>query len=129
MPQVESFKKLIVWQASVDLAVSCLDIVEAMRHPYKFTFANQLLRAAVSIPSNIAEGSRRPTKAYLNHLTFSRGSHAELLTLLEVISRRKLAPQPLLTTAFSLSESVGKMLSGLIASLEARPRGSLIPDP
>ena len=53
----------------MDLADVCFDIVEAIPHPYKFTFADQLIPAGISIPSNIAEGSRRPTKAYLNHLS------------------------------------------------------------
>jgi len=62
MKQINSFKDLTVWQVSMDLADVCFDIVEAIPHPYRFTFANQLISAGISIPSNIAEGSRRPTK-------------------------------------------------------------------
>jgi four helix bundle protein len=89
-------------------------------HPYRFTFADQLISAGISIPSNIAEGSRRPTKAYLNHLSFSLGSHGEVGTLFELIRRRKLVPAPVLSKGVVLIEPIGKMLHGLVESLEAR---------
>lgn len=67
MNQISSYKDLKVWQVSMDLVDVCFDIVEAIPHPYRFIFCDQLLRAGISIPSNIAEGSRRTTKGYLNH--------------------------------------------------------------
>ncbi len=104
----------------MDLADVCFDIVEAIPHPYRFIFADQLIPAGISIPSNIAEGSRRPTKAYLNHLSFSLGSHGEVETLFELIRRRKLVPEPLLDKGAGLIDPIGKMLHGLTESLEAR---------
>ena len=121
MIPINSFKDLNVWQVSMDLADVCFDIVEAIPHPYRFTFADQLIPAGISIPSNIAEGSRRPTKAYLNHLSFSLGSHGEVETLLEIIRRRKLAPDAVLSKGIVLVEPIGKMLHGLAESLEIRP--------
>ena len=93
----------------MELADICFDIVETIPHPYRFTFANQLIPAGISIPSNIAEGSRRPPKAYLNHLSFSLGSHGEVETLFELIQRRMVLIDP-----------IGKMLHGLAASVRAR---------
>jgi four helix bundle protein len=122
MTSINSFKDLIVWQRSMDLADVCFDIVEAIRHPYRFIFADQLLPSGISIPSNIAEGSRRPTNAYLNHVSISLGSHGEVETLLELIRRRKLAPEPLLNKGFMLIDPIGKMLHGLSESLELRLR-------
>ena len=120
MTKINSFRDLTVWQVSLDLADICFDIVDAIPHPYKFTFADQLIPAGISIPSNIAEGSRRPTKAYLNHLSYSLGSHGEVETLFEVIHRRKLVRDPLLSKGLVLIEPIGKMLHGLEESLEAR---------
>lgn len=77
MKQINSYKDLTVWQVSMDLVNVCFEIVEAIPHPYRFIFCDQLLRAGISIPSNIAEGSRRTTKGYLNHLSYSLGSQAE----------------------------------------------------
>lgn len=109
-----------MWQVSMDLADVCFDIVEAVPHPYRFTFANQLIPAGISVPSNIAEGSRRPTKAYLNHLSYALGSHGEVETLFELIRRRKLVPEPVLAKGIVLVEPIGRMLHGLVESLEAR---------
>lgn len=120
MTSINSFKDLIGWQVSMDLAGVCFDIVDAIPHPYRFTFANQLIPAGISIPSNIAEGSRRPTKAYLNHLSFSLGSHGEVETLFELIHRRKLVPAALLAKGVVLIEPIGKMLHGLVESLGVR---------
>jgi four helix bundle protein len=120
MTHINSFKDLTVWRSSMDLADVCFDIVDAIPHPYRFIFADQLIPAGISIPSNIAEGSRRPTKAYLNHLSISLGSHGEVETLFELIRRRKLAPDPLLAKGVMLLEPTGKMLHGLVESLEAR---------
>ena len=120
MTKINSFRDLTVWQASMDLADVCFDIVEAIPHPYRFTFADQLIRAGISIPSNIAEGSRRPTKAYLNHLSYSLGSHGEVETVFELIHRRRLVPETLLARGVILVEPIGKMLHGLAESLEAR---------
>jgi four helix bundle protein len=120
MTPISSFKDLIVWQVSMNLADSCFDIVKGIPHPYRFTFADQLVPAAISIPSNIAEGSRRPTKAYLNHLSYSLGSLGEVETLLELIGRRRLVPEQLLTKGVTLIDPIGKILHGLVESLEAR---------
>jgi four helix bundle protein len=118
MTKITSYKDLQVWQLSMDLVDVCFDIVEALPQQHRFTFSNQLLPAAISIPSNISEGSRRSRKSYLYHLSVALGSHGELETLLEAIRRRSLAPMPLVARATELAETVGKMLHGLIRSLE-----------
>jgi four helix bundle protein len=127
MGQINSYKDLTVWQVSMDLADVCFDIVEAIPHPYRLVFCDQLLPAGISIPSNIAEGSRRPTKAYLNHLTYSLGSHAEVETLFELIRRRKLVPETLLAKGVRLTDPIGKMLHGLAQTLERKQRDSTNP--
>lgn len=120
MPTLRSYKDLHVWQASMERVDVCCEIVGPIPHPYRFTFCDQLLRASISIPSNIAEGHCRSTKGYLNHLTYALGSQSELETILEIIKRRELAPSALTTTALSRSEEVGKMLHGLVVALERR---------
>jgi four helix bundle protein len=120
MTQINSFRDLVVWQVSMDLADVCFDVVEAIPHPYRFVFADQLLPAGISIPANVAEGSRRPTRAYRNHVSISLGSHGEVETLFELIRRRKLVPAAVLSKGLALVEPVGKMLHGLSDSLEIR---------
>lgn len=118
MAPIKSYKDLTVWQVSMDLVDVCFEIVEALPPKYRFIFCDQLLPAGISIPSNIAEGSKRTTKGYLNQLSYSLGSQAEVETVLEILKRRQLVPQPLLIKGVDLVEPVGKMLNGLIASLE-----------
>ena len=120
MIKINSYRDLTVWQDSMDLAEVCFDIVEAIPHPYRFTLADQLLPAGIWIPSNIAEGSRRPTRAYLNHVSISLGSHGEVDTLFELIHRKKLVPDSLLSKGVVLIDPIGKMLHGLAESLETR---------
>jgi four helix bundle protein len=120
MTKIRSYKDLQVWQVSMDLVDVCFDIVETLPSRYRFIFSDQLLPAGISIPANIAEGSRRPRRAYVNHPSYSLGSDAEAETLLEIIRRRKLSPTPLLEKGFSLTESVGQMLHGLVRSLEGQ---------
>ena len=118
MTTISSHKDLQVWQLSMDLVDLSFDLVDALPARYRFIFCNQILRAAISIPSNIAEGSRRPRRAYLNHLSISLGSHGELETSVEVIKRRKFASAVLLTRITDLGSSVGRMLHALVVSLE-----------
>ena len=122
MSKINSYKDLEVWRVSMDLADLCFEVIEALPARYRFIFSDQLLPAGISIPSNIAEGSRRPTKAYLNHLSYSLGSQAELETVLLIIRRRKLASVALIQSALTLAERIGQMLHRLVASLEP-PRG------
>jgi four helix bundle protein len=101
-----------------------LTLSRPSRTPIGLRSPIKVIPAGISIPSNIAEGSRRPTKAYLNHLSYSLGSHGELETLFEIIHRRKLVPEALLTKGVRLIDPVGKMLHGLCESLEARLHGA-----
>ena len=59
-------------------------------------------------------------RAYLNHLSYSLGSHAQVETLFELIRRRKLVPDALLAKGVVHVEPVGRMLHGLVESLETR---------
>lgn len=118
MTKINSYKDLRVWQQGMDVVDLCFDIIDVLPTKYCFIFCNQLLRAAISIPANISEGTRRPRKAYLNHLSIALGSEGELETLLEIIRRRKLAPPKLLADAIASTESAGRMLHALVRSLE-----------
>jgi len=80
-----SYKNLIVWQKSVELAVEVYELTDRFPKSEIFGLTSQMRRAAVSIPSNIAEGRRRLTqKEFIHFLTISYGSGAELETQLEI---------------------------------------------
>ena len=77
--------------------------------------------AAVSIPSNVAEGHcRRSTKAYANHVSIALGSHGELATCIDLCAPLGFMKQLEATRLLASSNSVGRLLNGLYRSLEAR---------
>jgi four helix bundle protein len=81
--QVKSFRDLRIWQRAMDLVPEIYSFAQRLPGHERFGLADQMRRAAVSIPANIAEGhSRRYTKEFIHHLSIARGSLAELHTLL-----------------------------------------------
>jgi len=87
-----SFRRLFVWSASVDLAVRMIDLADRLTEKRRFALADQLIRAACSVPNNIAEGQGRSTNRDRRHfLVQARGSLYELETQLEILTRAKLA--------------------------------------
>lgn len=81
-----SFRNLYVWQASVELAVRMIHLADRLVARRQFAIAHQLVRAALSVPSNIAEGEGRISQRDRRHyLVQARGSVYELEPQLEVI--------------------------------------------
>src|SRR5215510_5282912 len=87
---VKSFRDLRVWQAGMDLVEQVYLLTQQFPKHEMYGLASQMQRAAISIPSNIAEGhTRTHSKEYLHHLSIARGSLAELQTQLEIALRLK----------------------------------------
>ncbi len=83
--KIESYKNLIVWQKSMELVVEIYKTTDYFPREEVYGLTSQIRRSAVSIPSNIAEGSRRGTrKDFRNFLLNSYGSGAELETQIEI---------------------------------------------
>lgn len=86
----------------------------------EFDLKRQIRRAAISIPSNIAEGWRRKGRrgAYQNHVSIAMGSHGELATELEICFRNGLLKREACVRALELMGRVGPMVDRLYESLE-----------
>ncbi len=85
---IVTYKDLIVWQRSVELVVAVHELTDNFPSEEKFGLISQMRKAAVSIPSNIAEGRRRGTrKDYLSFLRIAYGSGSELETQIEISKR------------------------------------------
>lgn len=83
--EVESFRDLIVWQRSIELCVAVYEFTRGFPGDELYGLRSQLRRAAVSIPSNIAEGcGRRSTGEFLQFLGVARGSNCEVQTQLVI---------------------------------------------
>lgn len=90
MATIRSYRDLEVWQKGMKLAEICYERTAGFPSREIYGLASQMRRAAVSVPSNIAEGhSRRTRQAYLNHLSIALGSQSELETQIELSSRLK----------------------------------------
>jgi four helix bundle protein len=118
MPAVRSYKDLVVWERSMELARKVYLASGRLPETERFGLVAQLRRGAVSIPSNIAEGyGRQATGDYRHHLSIARGATLELETQVLLCERLGyLAPAD---TAVLLGETtqIAKMLAGLIAKL------------
>jgi four helix bundle protein len=85
---MHNFKNLKVWQKSVDLAVKIYQITAEFPVSEKFGMTSQMRRAGVSIPSNIAEGTAKPSsKSFSNSLEISLGESFELETQMIIAER------------------------------------------
>ena len=118
---VTSYRDLKVWQAAMELA----DVVygETGRFPEREVYGlrRQMEKAAVSIPSNIAEGhARDSTREYLHHVSISLGSLAELETQTMLAFRRNYIPKDRQEVILTAADSVGRMRRGLQKSLKTR---------
>jgi four helix bundle protein len=115
---VQSFKDLIVWQKAMDYTVEVYHLTKQFPKEELYALTNQLHRAVVSIPSNIAEGRCRNTKTdYLNFISYAQGSLAETETQLLLAIRLQYLKESQANYAFQLREEISKMLVSLRAKM------------
>jgi four helix bundle protein len=90
---MRNYRELQVWQKGIDIVIEVYRITEHLPKEEKFNLISQLNRAAVSVPSNIAEGCGRGTDAaFIQFLEYAIGSVFEIETQIFVIQRLKLLP-------------------------------------
>ena len=114
---IQSFRDLEVWRKGMDLAVRVYKTSEKLPRSEMFGLTSQLRRAAVSIPSNIAEGKAIGGKSYPRHLKIAMGSESELQTQLELARRLNLLADADADDLLNQACEVGRMLAGLFRSL------------
>src|SRR5918996_4877328 len=108
-------KKLEAWKQSMDFVVEIYKATEGLPSQEIYGLTNQIRRAAVSIPSNIAEGAARQTrKEFVNFLHMAQGSLSELDTQVEIARRLGYLSETALAKLDAHIERIDKMLSGLI---------------
>jgi len=118
---IRGYRDLNVWRDSMDLVVVIYRLTAAIPKEERYSLVNQLRRAAVSVPSNIAEGQARSrTGDYLRHLSIAVGSLSELETHIEIARRLEYISQDDEQRLLNSCTAIGKMLSGLIRSLRRR---------
>ena len=121
MAEIKSFRDLDAWQAGITLTLTAYALVKNLPDSERFGLISQMRRAAVSVPSNVAEGQATgPGGLYRRHVRIALGSWAELVTHLEVIKGLGLLAPQLLTDFEKDLERTGQLLHGLDRSLRRK---------
>ncbi len=121
MAVIETYRDLEAWKVGMELALDAFAVASHLPATERFELGSQIRRAAVSIPSNVAEGQANgPGRRYHNHVRIALGSLAELETLVELVRRRNLLPLDALRTIDALLQHAGRLTHGLERSLRWR---------
>ena len=113
MKTVQHHRDLEAWRRAIDLTTETYRLTDNFPAKERFGLQGQMRRAAVSVPSNIAEGQFRPLGAAINHLSIASGSLAELDTQLEIALRLQYLNEEAIGEFRRLHESTRRLVFGL----------------
>ena len=114
MAEIQSFRDLDAWKASIKLALEAYAVAKLLPATERFEFSAQIRRAAISVPSNVAEGQANgPGRRYRYHVRIALGSWAELVTHLELVKLLNLLTPAKLSAFEAQIERTGRLLHGL----------------
>jgi four helix bundle protein len=120
--KVKSFRELLVWQKGIELAKAIYSLTQRFPSDEKFGLISQLRRAAVSVPSNIAEGqARRSSAEFSQFISISLGSLAELETQLIIALELRIVPGGQIEPLIARIHELQKMFHSLRSKLTPRP--------
>ncbi|MBQ1195444.1 MAG: four helix bundle protein [Clostridia bacterium] len=116
--ELKGYKQLQIWQKSMELTVQIYRIVKLLPKEELYALSDQMRRAAVSIPSNIAEGhSRSNQKEFIHFLNIAKGSNAELFTQLLICERVGYISPEKLHSVKELSDELARMITSFIKNI------------
>ena len=116
---IKNYQELIVWNKAMDLVAEVYALTRLLPREELFALSTQMRRAAVSVPSNIAEGQQRMApREFVRFLTIARGSNGELQTQLKICVRLSYLTSDQIQPVLSLSYEISKMITSLIGKIE-----------
>jgi len=116
--KVKNYQELIAWQKAMDLVEDVYRASRTFPREEIYALTSQIRRAAVSVPSNIAEGQgRRTTLDFLRHLSIAYGSLREVETQILIAGRLRYLNSATIDQVMRRAGEVGKLLNGLMNSL------------
>ena len=118
---IQSFRDLDGWKIGMELVVAIYRLSQTFPRDEMYGLRAQLRRAAVSIPSNIAEGHQQGTKSYAHFVSLALGSLAEAETQIEVAKRLRYVNVEDLASVSELAAHLRRVLHGLRRSLQTPP--------
>ena len=114
-----NYRDLLAWQRAMDFVVLVYQVTSGFPSDERFALTSQLRRSSVSVPSNIAEGEGRFSKAdFKRFLSIAHGSLREAETQLMVASRLSYINQSVTQSALELAGEVGRLIRGLSNSID-----------
>jgi four helix bundle protein len=123
MATVRTYRDLEVWQTGMSLVEACYRLSSTFPREEQFGLTAQLRRAAVSIPTNLSEGScRHTTNAFINHVSIALGSHAEVETCVEIARRLGYVSAEQQAELMVTCDTTGRLLNGLLRALQSNYR-------
>lgn len=126
-PKARSYRDLIVWQKAMDLVRAIYSLTMSFPADERFGLISQVRRAAVSVPSNIAEGQARHTsREFVPFISHAEGSLAEVDTQLTLSNQLRFCNASPTVEIFSLIEEIRKMLMSLRGRLDGQRRLRLV---
>lgn len=118
---VTSYRDLIVWKEGMRLTISIYHLTDGFPEHERFGLVSQLRRAAVSIPSNVAEGHAKvSTRDFMRHVSIAMGSLAEIETQLYLARELDYASPEAVKELHLDTDRLGKQLRNLVKSLRSR---------
>ncbi len=116
------FEKLTAWQKAVEYADLMYKVTRSFPTEERFGLTSQLRRSAVSVSSNIAEGSSRSSRTdFARFVEISYGSLLESISELQIAKRQEFLNAEMFETAYRKAEELAKMLSAFRRTLKKRP--------
>ena len=117
---LKRYQDLLVWQKAMDLTVAIYEATKEWPSAERFSLVDQIRRAAVSVPANVAEGDGRTgPREFLHHCSIAYGSMNEVETYLVLALRLQYMDQSTTTDLLNHSNEVGRMLHGLMRRLRS----------
>jgi four helix bundle protein len=123
MPQ--TYRDLIAWQKAMELVTRIYEVTRTIPREELYGLTSQLRRAAVSIPSNIAEGQARYSHAEFHHfLRNAKGSLAEVETQIQIACNLKYLSEERKRELLEATAELGRILNALLDSVKKRAGGA-----
>jgi len=122
---IRRYADLVAWQKAMELVEEIYGMTKSFPKEETYGLTSQLRRAAISIPSNVAEGhGRRGSREFVHHLSIAHGSLSEVETQVEIAARLGYINEDQQHRFFQLAAETGRVINGLLSSLEKNAKAS-----
>lgn len=120
---VKTYRELVGWQRAMDLVEQIYLVTKGFPREETYGLTSQIRRAAVSVPSNIAEGQgRQSTKEFINHLSIAYGSLLEVETQTLIAQRLSYITREQSSDILTTTAEIGRLINGLTTALRNKLR-------